>query len=258
MIKCLRVLFFAALFVAASAQAEKEPTPGPVDTRVRTVTYNERDVVVLRGAYGYSMIVRFANDEDVQDIAIGDKVAWRVSKAGDGHGIYLKPVEENANTNLIVRTTKRLYNFSLVGLKVSSANDPALTNAVYFSYPQDEAEVKAAQDARSAQIVSATVRPEDFNFNYTWSGSPDRKPLRVFDDGKFTYFQFADTSRLPAIFVVDVDGNEAIVNWHQRGPYVVVERIDRQFTLRDGDISTCVFNEAMGKPGKPSRKRKPL
>ena len=44
--------------------------------------------------------------------------------------------------------------------------------------------------------------------------------------------------------MVNADGSEAIVNYQQQGQYLVVERLARQFTLRDGPEATCIFNES--------------
>jgi type IV secretion system protein VirB9 len=97
------------------------------------------------------------------------------------------------------------------------------------------------------------------NFRYSWSGSPPTKPLRVFDNGEFTYFAFADGQSVPAIFSVDADGNEALVNHHVRGEYVVVERLGSQFSLRSGDFVTCIFNDLRPHPSaKRSKERTPL
>ena len=85
---------------------------------------------------------------------------------------------------------------------------------------------------------------DQLNFDYAYSGDTDLRPLRAFDDGKFTYFQFADIKRTPAIFSVDKDGNEALINYSHQGRYIVVESLARQFTFRDGDSHTCIFNQA--------------
>ena len=37
-------------------------------------------------------------------------------------------------------------------------------------------------------------------------------PISVFDDGKATYFQFDADTDYPAIFAVDDDGKEAVVD----------------------------------------------
>ena len=83
--KFLHVVLLAGFLLPTLALAEKEPIPGPADPRIRTITYNARDVVLLRGAYGYSMSVRFSDAEVVEDIGLGDSKAWQVVKSGDEH-----------------------------------------------------------------------------------------------------------------------------------------------------------------------------
>ena len=67
--------------------------------------------------------------------------------------------------------------------------------------------------------------------------------MNVFDDGRHTYFQFDPKTRLPAIFMVHPDETESLVNAVRRGRFLVVHDIGRQFTLRNGPVETCVFNE---------------
>ena len=59
-----------------------------------------------------------------------------------------------------------------------------------------------------------------------------------------TYFQFKKNDVTPAVFAVDESGNESLVNFTIQGQYLVVERIGRQFTLRDGKAATCIFNDS--------------
>jgi len=48
------------LLATAPAVAEKQPQPGPADTRIRTVVYNPRDVVKVIGHYGFQTLIQFA------------------------------------------------------------------------------------------------------------------------------------------------------------------------------------------------------
>jgi type IV secretion system protein VirB9 len=48
---------------------------------------------------------------------------------------------------------------------------------------------------------------------------------------------------MPAIFVVDKQGKESLANSRMRGQYVVIERLARQFSLRNGKTVSCVFND---------------
>jgi len=51
---------------AAPAYAASVPVGTSADNRVKTVVYNENDVVSLRGHYGYQTTVSFATYEKIQ------------------------------------------------------------------------------------------------------------------------------------------------------------------------------------------------
>ena len=57
-----------------------------------------------------------------------------------------------------------------------------------------------------------------------------------------------ENSRLPAIFEVDTDGYEGLVNFRSVGDYIVVESISPLFTLRNGTNTVCVYNDSLYKP----------
>ena len=62
----------------------------------------------------------------------------------------------------------------------------------------------------------------------------------VFDDGKKTFFKFGAT--VPAIFAVNADFSETLRNFRREGEYIVVDGTATQYTLRDGNQWTCIFN----------------
>ena len=74
-----------------------------------------------------------------------------------------------------------------------------------------------------------------------------KAPIKVFDDGEFTYLQFRDTNaELPAIFSVDEDLKESMVNYRlQDGKQnmIVVERVFHKLSVRLGKKVVCVFNQ---------------
>ena len=145
-----------------------------------------------------------------------------------------------------------------VGLPPSGA--PAATAAdftwvIHFHYPQDQAErlqlrVRRTQTRQEARVSPGRagdetgIDPAAWNWAYTFAGSPTQAPVNVFDDGLHTYFQFAPQMRVPAIFLVHEDESESLVNVVRRGRFLVVHDVGRQFTLRSGDVETCVFNES--------------
>ena len=80
----------------------------------------------------------------------------------------------------------------------------------------------------------APAPPQDVNHAYSYQGSAEILPIRLFDDGQSTYFRFAEGVSYPAIFAVEADHSEAVVNFHVRDGYLVVDRLARGFVLRRG------------------------
>ena len=255
------------LLLPTSASAERHTRPGPVDSRVRSVTYNERDVIRLIGHYRYQTVVEFARDEYIHGVYVGDPQGWEVSYNAERNTALIKPVELDADTNLTIVTSrpglcppenslKRVYNFSLHAEKSMSHHDKSMTWFVRFHYPSDQQEQRRCAQIDIDHINSTEIRPGGYtppwqwNMSYTYAGDKSLVPTRVFDDGIFTYFYFSGHTDPPAIFLVDEAGNEALVNHKQKGPYTVVQRIGRRFSLRNGDKATCIFNDAF-KRGRP-------
>jgi type IV secretion system protein VirB9 len=90
------------------------------------------------------------------------------------------------------------------------------------------------------------------NTNYTKQVLPngeDAEPTLVFDDGRFTYFEFPGAREIPAVFAHGSDDEATRVNWHMRGNFVVVQRTARRFTLRLGDAVVGIFNEEFDATG---------
>lgn len=244
------------------AFAASNPIGVSVDNRVKTVVYNENDVISLTGYYGYQTTISFATYEKIQNISIGDSVAWQVVPNKVGNILFIKPVEERATTNMTVITDRRIYNFELTSGMASSPRDSRITYMLKFSYPMDSvmdfsgSNVEIFSPAMSGvrpfatkskiekSGISAVGAPKDLNFDYSFKGEDDLAPSTVFDNGDFTFFKFRDMSDLPAIFEVDKERNESVVNYHLDNGYMIVESLGRQFTLRHGEEEACVFNDS--------------
>ena len=256
--KLIATAALAALLGPTAALAAQPTRPGPEDPRVRSVVYKARDVTQIYGHYGFTTSIKFSDTETIETISIGDSEAWQVVKPDQPNLVFVKPLEANGDTNMTVVTDKRIYNFMLFGRQAMSYQGRDLTFAVEFQYPDEVAATLAYQadqlartqiaeaDRKAELMVSQNaVAPEAWNFSYSYDGSEAIRPQRVFDDGKFTYFRFPNVTDTPAIFTVDASGNEALVNYNVKGDYIVVEELASQFTLRDGELATCIFNAAL-------------
>jgi type IV secretion system protein VirB9 len=124
---------------------------------------------------------------------------------------------------------------------------------VIFRYPEEEArqaELAAARaraeslarDREATAIRAAATTPTDWNVDYRMHGDHGARPKIALDDGRFTYLQFPANAEIPAIFAIEEDGAETLVNYVVRGPYVVVERLAPGWRLRAGENAARIAN----------------
>jgi len=237
------------LFPAGSAFAEATPRPGHLDPRVRDVIYNKDNVTAVDATYGTSTMIELQPDEKIETLALGDSVAWKVEPNRKGNIIFVKPIEKNAQSNLNVVTDKRIYSFILR----SNTRAPSLQiYEVRFRFPDDEASARLMTEAkeRAANPNLKDLNIANANSDYGYKGSSANKPAAVFDDGTKTWFRFE--GEVPAIYIVDADRNESLVNYRTEGPYVVVDKVSPQWTLRNGQESTCIFNRRLTNVHEPN------
>lgn len=224
---------------AGAAGAAVQPAPGQLDPRIRSVFYDPGQVVEVTGHLGYQMMIEFGPGERIENVSIGDGQDWQVTPNRRADLLFLKPLEAGAATNMTVVTSRRRYSFLLSARAASGPKDPRLIFGLRFDYPPEPAAEPAA---------AAPEPPSERNAAYTYTGSPGLAPARVFDDGRSTWFAFAEGPETPAIFAMDATGAESVVNSAMRGDYVVVDQIAPAFRLRRGKETLTLHNDAWRAP----------
>jgi type IV secretion system protein VirB9 len=218
---------------AAPASAAIAPHPGAGDPRIGEVLYDPAQVVELKGALGYQLTLEFDPLERIENVAIGDALGWQVTPNRKANLLFLKPMAQRPDTNMTVVTNLRRYEFQLSVRTKAKASQVAYT--VRFVYPAPAV----------AQVIppAPPPPPQDKNHAYSYQGSTKVLPTRLFDDGEATYFTFAEGGDLPAIYAVEADGGEAVVNSHMRDGYIVVDRVAPAYVLKRGAEVAHVFND---------------
>ena len=242
--------FLLILFFSVSAQAAQLPRFLGTEKKFRSYIYNPNDVYRYLGHYTYQGFVEFEEGETVNTISMGDPSLWLFEHLGNR--LFLKPVgEDSSETNMTVITNKRVYHFELVGKEAKGISDKDLIFVVKFAYP-DEKDKNILEFPKIAASDEPDMRDlAQYNFNYQYTGEPAIAPLKVFDNGEFTYFQFSKkNAEIPAIFTVDAEGFESLINYRSAGSYIIAERVSPQFTLRSGSDIVCVYNTSMYSNGK--------
>ena len=237
-----RPLLISLLIAASMAQTSKAaetPAAGRLDPRVTSVTYQPNNVVRVFATYGISTMIIFDEDEKFETIAVGDTSSWDVVPTDKGNILFVKPKAKNVATNMNVVTTKRIY---YLELNDYAPEDNKKVFGIRFVYPDKDlnASLRKEAEARAGYPNISGIDKANVNIDYSFSGDPGLKPLMVFDDGKKTFFKFGP--KVPAIFAVNSDFSETLRNFRREGEYIVVDGTATQYTMRDGDQWTCIFN----------------
>lgn len=241
------------LWLGMPAQSALIPRPGAGDPRIHVVPYDPTQVVELDAVLGYELLIEFAPDEHIENVAIGDSIGWQVTPNRKANLLFLKPMDKVPATNMTVITDSRRYSFELSARpRKTVRDDRSIIYSLQFDYPPSPA--KAAE--KTTEPATPPL-PQVVNQSYSYEGSAKTLPLRLFDDGRLTYFQFRDGEAYPAIFAIEGENNsESVVNSSARGGYVVVDRLARGFVLRQGNEVTRIYNDGFREavPGPQSPK----
>ncbi|QKX03197.1 P-type conjugative transfer protein VirB9 [Wolbachia endosymbiont of Litomosoides sigmodontis] len=252
-------LLFAILlfFCSGDVFAKQEPRSIAADSHIKVINYNPQAIHKYTGFYGYQSSILFEAGEIIQNLSMGDSTGWQL--VPQGNRLFIKPVDDIADTNATVITNKRVYYFELHAEEATGLDDPRLAYEVRFLYPLfSNGEIYTTNNGDILEQANPTTIPDindieiikkGINFNYSIShvkGSQSIIPTKAFDDGRFTYLQFNKVnSNFPAVFIVDSSGHESLVNFRTVDDYLIIERIGSVFTLRNGSGTVCLFNENM-------------
>ena len=211
------LLALALLTLAVPASAQMEP-----DAHVQTVYWDPDQIIRVTGAPGWQITVEFGPDERIENVAIGDALAWQVIPNKRARNLFLKPLLKDAATNMTVLTDRRRYIFAL-DTGPRRATTPWV---VRFEYPPPPVVL--------TEEIASEQPPVTPNYAYAKAGDAGLLPARIWDDGQMTYFEFAEDVAIPAIFIGKPGKDEALVNSAMRGQTVVVQQLGAIFTLREG------------------------
>lgn len=280
--------WFASLAVLSSqAYALDVPKSSPRDTRVRTVLYQDDDVVNVSVALGVATRIILGVDESIVDSGAGFPSdcevlnhEWCIRAIKGQRQIYVKPRTGATSNNLELQTTKRDYSFKFNLTKGAERSTDAYYRIVFqypLQLPAGELHLGAYPAAdlhspvlevkeklqNSPKVDSPMVRNVDYSRLKGEAKDESIVPAAVFDDGRFTYFKFPKNREVPVVYFVDVNGQEVVANGHSvrllvdpQNPKAKVEddwwaahKVAGEFMLRLGASVIQIKNNAYDPDG---------
>lgn len=251
----LRGVYAASALVASAAsfgslypslvQAESVPLRGVADSRIRTAIYDSDEVYRLYGYVGYEIDLQFEVGESFVGLGAGDIEG--VSFVSQDNHLFIKPKAPKVSTNLTVITTRRPYQFSYTASALRPRDgDGVVMFVVRFNYLPAKSDWVTGEVTRRLEREAA-ARPR--NVDYGYCGSPGVKPIAASDDGIHTRLRFAAKAEQPAVFVLNDDGSESLLNFSMEGDDVVIHRVVRQLIVRRGRLIGRIVNRSFSGSG---------
>jgi type IV secretion system protein VirB9 len=246
----LRYGVWVLVFLAAgpgATHAETLPVRGPIDSRIRSATYDADEIYRLYGYVGYAIELIFEDGESFVGAGGGDLEGVTVD--AHANSVLVKPRAAVVATNLVIYTDRRAYRFdySAEARRPNGFADEVIY-AVRFAYPPRAEVGPSAEQAIGRELAAAkTERPR--NSDYWFCGHRSLRPSAASDDGVHTRLGFGDRAELPAIFVRNEDGSESLLNFSMDGGDVLVHRLAPKLILRRGRLTGCIVNRSFSGSG---------
>ena len=233
------------------------------DARLVERAYAANEVVRIDGRTGVQATIGFAEDEQIENVAVGDSAKWQITPNKRANLLFVKPLEAGARTNMTVVTDRRTYFFDLVsGVR---------TQPIYllrFRYPEEErlaaekakeeralALNEAEQSIIAGGAPAASTDPAMLNFAWARKGDAQLMPSRVYDDGENTYLLWPAERSVPAILIENGQGQEGPVNYAVRGNTIVLDEVPGLIVLRSGEARATLQNQRGAGTPRPASAR---
>jgi len=240
---CFICCLAATLARGQSLQAALRPDP-----RIRVAPYRADAVYRLRGYVGYQIDITFAPGERFVGLGVGDSKG--ITFAADGNHLFLKPRASRVATNLTVLTDRRTYLFDYQA--EPAPPDPSGADVIYalrFEYPAAPVRTAPGKRMQVATDLAAAQSARPRNYDYWYCGDPSLKPAAAWDDGVQTTLVFGAHTELPAVFALNEDSSESLVNFHVQAGRIVVQRVARRLIVRRGKLAGCIVDRAFAGGG---------
>ncbi|EAP9802725.1 P-type conjugative transfer protein VirB9, partial [Salmonella enterica] len=257
-----------ALMMCGAAWAAAIPQASRYDSRVQQVIYNPQNVTVVNTKPGFMTTLVFDNDEAVISAKPGFDEAWEATpdanrvnvrpvaltqgapgEDGNTTQVVIPPNSRDWHTNMLVVTSKRLYNVELNVIDDKSAQQPAFQ--VSYRYPGEERD-KASREATARQreweqkqqqasvqkALNSAQTPRNWSYTkYPGKGSFNIVPDFAYDDGRFTFVGFSPSKSIPSV-TKELNGKEHVVNSsiQKKGDFtvLVIQEVTPRLVLRSG------------------------
>ena len=270
-----------ALMMCGTAWCAAIPQASRYDARVQQVVYNPLNVTVVSTRPGFMTTLVFDSDEAVISARPGFEEAWEATPdanrvnvrpvalvqgapGADGNTtqVVIPPNNQDWHTNMLIVTTRRLYNVELNVIDDKSPQQPAFQ--VSYRYPVEDREKASRETAARAlereqkqqqtdiqQALNAAQTPRNWDYlKYLGRDSARIVPDFAYDDGRFTFVGFSPAKSIPSV-TKELNGQEHVINSsvRRKGDFtvLVIQEVTPRLVLRSGNAVVGLENRGFGR-----------
>jgi type IV secretion system protein VirB9 len=225
-----------AIAAACPAHAQQAPVPTSEDSRIAILRYAPGMPAQLHAIAGVELTVLMPSGEHVQRVTVGDPSAVRVEVPGDHDGIVVSALRPLNDVSLSVETDRQTYMFNVsvsyqgtVPWLVRVERGGGMARGMFPTTPL------------------STMPPPNPLPAGEWKLKGDKalEPTMIRDDGTKVSIQWSVTQAIPAVFALDAQGQEQMVNGYMRGDVFVIDRVFDHLVFRiDKAMSRADRSEA--------------
>ncbi|ENK6701015.1 P-type conjugative transfer protein VirB9 [Yersinia enterocolitica] len=275
------ILIVLALMMCGTVWSSAIPQGSRFDARVQQVVYNPLNVTVVSTRPGFMTTLVFDSDEAVISARPGFEEAWEATPdanrvnvrpvalvqgtpGADGNTtqVVIPPNSRDWHTNMLVVTTRRLYNIELNVINDKSPQLPAFQ--VSYRYPGEALEkarqaatvrqreqTQKQQQADIQQALDSAQTPRNWDYlKYPGRDSVRIVPDFAYDDGRFTFVGFSPAKSIPSV-TKELSGQEQVVNStiRRKGNFtvLVIQEVTPRLVLRSGNAVVGLENRGFGR-----------
>ncbi|MEL6711964.1 MAG: TrbG/VirB9 family P-type conjugative transfer protein [Pseudomonadota bacterium] len=215
------------------------------DSRIKYAIWHPTTIYNIRCVIGQISTIVFEDNEEIERIVMNDQSRWSIQNIGNE--LYIRAKHSRATDVIQVMTNKRKYIFEVSVNDGIDNKDPLAIITMKFLYPNsDNIFIQVEDDDEELEDDVPNIQnSEYYNFNYMISkANPEIHPLRIYDDGRSTYFYFSNKQEIPAFFGVDQFGQEVSVNVRRSNKYkniMIVNGVYIGMVLRAGEKTRVVI-----------------
>lgn len=275
------IFILFALMMFTTAWCAAIPQASRYDTRVQQIVYNPLNVTVVNTRPGFMTTLVFDSDEAVISARPGFEEAWEATPdanrvnvrpvalvqgapGADGNTtqVVIPPNSQDWHTNMLIVTTRRLYNVELNVIDDKSPQQPAFQ--VSYRYPVEDREKASRETAARAlereqkqqqtdiqQALNAAQTPRNWHYlKYPGRDSTRIVPDFAYDDGRFTFVGFSPAKSIPSV-TKELNGQEHVINSsvRRKGDFtvLVIQEVTPRLVLRSGNAVVGLENRGFGR-----------